>query len=507
MSVRRLAVPIGLAIALVIALVTASEAAPSFEVKKLRASDGQAGDAFGRSVAVSGDTAVVGAVFEDARGTDAGAVYVFRRGQGGTDNWGEVKKLTALDAQVGDFFGQSVAVSGDTAVVGAVLEDAGGNPNDNFGGAYIFQRDQGGADNWGEVKKLTASDAERKDFFGVGVAVSGDTAVVGAFFEDAGGSSAGAGYVFQRDSGGADNWGEVKKLFASDAQADDGFGSVVAISGDTVVVGASGEDAKGSNAGAAYVFQRDSGGADNWGETTKLTASDADAFDIFGNSVAVSGDTAVVGAFFEDAAGSDAGAAYVFQRDSGGAGNWGEVEKLRASDAESDDGFGVSAAISGDTAILGANFEDAGGSDAGAGYVFQRDEGGAGNWGEVKKITASDAEAADGFGSSVAVSGDTVVVGAESEDAGGVQAGAAYIFSAPMAAATPTEAVPLPSPVGGIAVEPDRGALGLETAESSSDDAAAIARLFAAAAAGIAILGGVAWLERKRRRRWLLQSD
>ena len=319
MSVRRLAVPIGLAIALVIALVTASEAAPSFEVKKLRASDGQAGDAFGRSVAVSGDTAVVGAVFEDARGTDAGAVYVFRRGQGGTDNWGEVKKLTALDAQVGDFFGQSVAVSGDTAVVGAVLEDAGGNPNDNFGGAYIFQRDQGGADNWGEVKKLTASDAERKDFFGVGVAVSGDTAVVGAFFEDAGGSSAGAAYVFQRDSGGA--------------------------------------------------------------------------------------------------------------------GNWGEVEKLRASDAESDDGFGVSAAISGDTAILGANFEDAGGSDAGAGYVFQRDEGGAGNWGEVKKITASDAEAADGFGSSVAVSGDTVVVGAEREDAGGVLAGARCIFSAPVAAA------------------------------------------------------------------------
>ena len=502
MLVRRLALLTGLAVALVLALVAASEAAPLSEVKKLTASDAQAGDAFGRSLAVSGDTAVVGAVFEDSGGTDAGAVYVFQRGEGGTDNWGEVKKLTASDAQPGDFFGQSVAVSGDTAVVGAVLEDAGGSPTDNFGGAYIFQRDQGGAENWGEVKKLTASDAERKDFFGVGVAASGDTAVVGAFFEDAGGGNAGAAYVFQRDSGGADNWGEVKKLIASDSQADDGFGSVVAVSGDTVVVGANGEDAEGSNAGAAYIFQRDLGGADNWGEAMKLTASDAGAFDRFGTSVAVSGDTAVVGAFFEDAAGRNAGSGYVFQRDSGGAGNWGEVKKLTASDAETDDQFGVSAAVSGDIAVLGANLEDAGGSDAGAGYVFRRDEGGAGNWGEVKKLTASDAEADDGFASSVAVSGDTAVAGAESEDARGIQAGAAYVFGATMATATPTEApVPPPTPVGGLAVEPDLSALGLDAAEASGVDAWATALVVAAAAAGTAMLGGAVWLVGERRRR------
>ena len=165
-----------------------------------------------------------------------------------------------------------------------------------------------------EVRKLLASDAQASDLFGVSVAVSGDTAVVGALQEDDGGADAGAAYVFRRDQGGTDNWGEVTKLTASDAQASDQFGYRVAVSGDTAVVGAWAEDAGGVNAGAAYVFRRDEGGADNWGQVTKLTASDAQAGDAFGNSVAVSGDTAIVGAPLEDAEGSDVGAAYVFQQ-------------------------------------------------------------------------------------------------------------------------------------------------------------------------------------------------
>ena len=221
----------------------------------------------------------------------------------------EVKKLTASDAQANDLFGRSVAVSGDTAVVGALREDAGGSL---AGAGYVFHRDQGGTGNWGEVKKITASDAQAEDRFGVSVAVSGDTAVVGAWLEDAGGTDAGAAYVFHRDQGGAGNWGEVKKLTASDAHDGDGFGNSTAVSGDTVVVGAIWEDAGGSFAGAAYVFQRNEGGADNWGEVRKLTASDVQAVDNFGGSVAVSGDTAIVSATFEDAGGEHASAAYVF---------------------------------------------------------------------------------------------------------------------------------------------------------------------------------------------------
>jgi hypothetical protein len=408
------------------------------EVKKLLASDAQAVDLFGVSVAVSGDTAVVGALFEDAAGSDAGAAYVFQRDQGGGDNWGQVKKLTASDAQFNDWFGVSVAVSGDIAVVGAWWEDTGG---EDAGAAYVFGRDEGGAGNWGQVKKLTASDAQAGDVFGFSVAISGDNAVVGAAREDAGGSDAGAAYVFGRDQGGADNWGEVKKLIASDAQSDDLFGSV-AVSGDTAVVGALSEDAGGTDAGAAYVFQRDEGGAGNWGQVKKLTASDAQADDVLGRSVAISGDTVIVGADWEDAGGINAGAAYVFGRGQGGADNWGEVKKLTTSDAQPTDEFGYGVAINGDTVVVGARMEDAGGSDAGAAYVFGRDQGGAGNWGEVKKFTASDAQADDSFGYSVALSGDTAVVGALGEDARGDSAGAAYVFQEPAPTPTPTPKPP-----------------------------------------------------------------
>ena len=248
LSVSKLVILVGLAMALAFALPDTTEATAFNEVKKITASDAQVADDFGVSVAVSGDTAVVGANLEDAAGTDAGAAYVFQRNEGGAGSWGELKKLTASDAEAYDYFGYSVAVSGDTAVVGAWVEDSGGS---FAGAAYVFQRNEGGVDNWGEVKKLTASDAEASDQFGASVAVNGDTAVVGAIGEGAGGIFAGAAYVFQRDDGGADNWGEVKKLTASNAEAADFFGASVAVSGDTAVVGAFGEDAGASFAGAA----------------------------------------------------------------------------------------------------------------------------------------------------------------------------------------------------------------------------------------------------------------
>ncbi len=163
-------------------------------VKKLTASDAQADSEFGRSVAVSGDTAIVGAPSDDGEAVfaDFGAAYVFERDEGGAGKWGEVAKLTASDGEAFDRFGWSVALSGDTAVVGQRLQDPEGTKT---GTAYIFQRDEGGANNWGEVARLTASDADPivwpridlSDWFGTSVAISGDTAIVGAFNEDAGG--------------------------------------------------------------------------------------------------------------------------------------------------------------------------------------------------------------------------------------------------------------------------------------------------------------------------------
>ncbi len=160
-----------------------AEASSLHEIRKLLASDAQAYDYFGRSVAVSGDTAIVGAHEEDAGGNRAGAAYVFQRNQGGADNWGQVTKLTASDPQVDGYFGGSVTISGDTVIVGSTGAKAGGI---RTGAAYVFQRNEGGIDKWGEVKKLTASDAQAGDNFGLSVAVSGDTIIVGA---------AGAGYI------------------------------------------------------------------------------------------------------------------------------------------------------------------------------------------------------------------------------------------------------------------------------------------------------------------------
>ena len=277
-----------------------------------------------------------------------------------------MKKLTASDAEAGDRFGLSVALSGDTTLVGAHFNGAGG-------AAYIFQRDQGGTDNWGEVKKLLASDAQASDNFGWSVAVSGDTAIVGAFGEGAVGSVTGAAYVYKRNEGGVDNWGEVKKLLASDPTHGAKFGYSVALSGDTAVVGAESYTPGSSapNVGAAYVYQRDRNGAENWGVVRKLGPSSLSPQGRFGVSVAVAGDTAIVGVHGADVQALNTGGAHVFLRDHGGLENWGETDTLRASDASAEDAFGIGVAASGNIAVVGANGAAGFDTNAGAAYVFQ----------------------------------------------------------------------------------------------------------------------------------------
>ena len=211
-------------------------------------------------------------------------------------------KLTANDAATNDFFGTSVAISGDSVVVGANLDDDGGSAS---GSAYVFTRS---GTVWSQQAKLTASDAAAFDQFGTSVAISGDSVVVGANFDDDGGSDSGSAYVFTR-SGTV--WSQQAKLTANDAAAGDAFGISVSISGDSVVVGAPSDDDGGSGSGSAYVFTRS---GTEWSQQEKLTASDAAESDRFGISVAISGDSVVVGANLDDDGGSDSGSAYVFTR-------------------------------------------------------------------------------------------------------------------------------------------------------------------------------------------------
>jgi len=423
------------------------------EVARPTASDAEDDDQFGISVAISGDTAIVGAHWKDGVGTDRGAAYLLERNWDSVDSWGEVTKIVCFDCTSNDYFGRSVSISGDTAVVGAWY-GSGTSGGIERGAAYVYERNWNmynppnpQADNWGEIAKLTASDAADNDHFGFSVSISGDSIVVGAWHEDGAGSNRGAAYVFGRNQGGADNWGQVKKLTASDAADGDYFGTSVAISGDTAIVGAFGEDGAGNNRGAAYIYQRNYDPitpatpiADNWGQVKKLTASDAEDEDNFGISVAISRDTAIVGAHKKNLGiimFYDRGAAYIYTRNynpstptTPDADNWGEVQRVTASPyGENYAYFGRSVSISGDTAVVGAYAEDGAGSDRGAAYVFERNEGGIDNWGQVIRLTASDAGDGDYFGFSAAISGDTLIVGAYGKDGtGGSDRGAAYIF-------------------------------------------------------------------------------
>ncbi len=334
-------------------------------------------------------------------------------------------KLLASDGSVSDEFGYSVSISGNTVVVGAENDDDNGSDS---GSAYIFRRNQGGTDHWGQVTKLTAPDGAAEDYFGIAVTIAGDTVIVGAYGDDDNGSFSGSAYIFEKDRGGTDNWGQVAKLTAYDATIGDAFGYGVSISEDTAVVGAYGDDDNGSFSGSAYIFERDQGGTDNWGQVAKLTASDGASNDSFGHSVSISEDTVVVGG--HQYHNNGAGAAYIYERDQGGTDNWGQVAKLNSVDGVDDDRFAISVYISGDTVVVGADGDDDHGSFSGSAYIYERNEGGINNWGGVAKLTAPDGDVNDYFGShkSVSISGDTVVIAADSDDDKGIDSGSAYIY-------------------------------------------------------------------------------
>jgi len=331
--------------------------------------------------------------------------------------WLQQQKLTAgTGASTDDKFGWSVSISSDgsTAIVGAHGDDS------DSGSAYIFVRS---GSSWTQQAKLTAgTDASVDDEFGISVSISGDgsTAIVGARYDDDNGSA----YIFVRSAG---TWTQQQKLTAgADAGANDNFGEIVSISGDgnTAIVGARYDDDNGqSDSGSAYIFVRSSG---TWTQQTKLTAgADAGNTDYFGHSVSISSDgsTAIVGAYYDDDNGqTNSGSAYIFVRSES---SWTQQQKLTlGANATGTDFFGYSVSISSDgsTVIVGAYGDDDHGLyDSGAAYIFVRSSG---TWTQQAKLTAgTDAGNGERFGFNVSISGDgnTAIVGAYPNDS-------AYIF-------------------------------------------------------------------------------
>lgn len=372
-------------------------------------------------------------------------------------SFAEQAYITASNTDGGDEFGYSVALSGDTLVVGAYLEDSSSDiaPDEiatDSGAAYVFTRSGG---TWTQQAYLKASNIGASDNFGISVALSGDTLAVGATGEQSASTGinstpddtvtlAGAVYVFVRSG---TSWSEQAYIKGSNTETGDEFGISIALSGDTLAVGAHKEDSSttgvgtspdeaAGNAGAVYVYIRND---TTWSEQAYIKASNTQALDLFGFSVALDGDTLAVGAYNEDSGTTgvgttpdesefNSGAVYVFVRSDA---SWSEQAYIKASNTEGGntsgapgDNFGYSVALSGDTLAVGAWLEDSSttgidttpdnaASAAGAAYVFTRNNT---TWSEQAYIKASNSGKSDLFGKSIALSGDVLVVGAQQED-------------------------------------------------------------------------------------------
>jgi hypothetical protein len=256
-----------------------------------------AADEFGVSVSCFGDRIVIGArQVNGLSGLDQGSTYVFaRKGS----SWVQEAELLATEAEAGDNFGYSVGVSEDTVVVGSVHADGPGG--ENQGRVLVFIR---GSDTWMQHAKLIASDANAYARFGNSVSISRETVAVGAYLHHGpAGPNQGAAYVFVKPSFGWADMSETARLLPSDSAANDLFGVSVSVSGDMVAVGCPWcDDPDGPDQGCVYLFAKPESGWSNMSETMKLRASDAAAGDLFGYSVALLGDTLVVGAVLEDGA-------------------------------------------------------------------------------------------------------------------------------------------------------------------------------------------------------------
>ncbi len=374
--------------------------------QRLVAHDAAAGDHFGYAVALDGNTALVGALYEEGAFTDQGAAYVFVR-NGST--WTQQAKLFAADGVSNDFFGSAVALSGDTALIGA----PGGNAGK--GAAYVFTRS---GTTWTFQQKLGANDGVTGAQFGSAVALDGNTALVGAHAQLAPPpqtDNTGAAYVFTR---GGTTWTQQQRLVADDRDDNDQFGFSVALDGDAALIGAPGNTITFSNQGAAYLFTRS---GTLWTQLPRLTHSTAQAEDKFGNAVALSGNTALVGAYRYGS--DDSGAMFIFRR---GATGWTQTDTTRPPNPAQGAQFGVSLALDGDMAVVGASLGlPALGVDARSAYVYLVGSESV----LIRELGPEVGAADDRFGYAVAVDGNTVFVGAYKARITATAQGAAYAFT------------------------------------------------------------------------------
>jgi hypothetical protein len=344
------------AVASVLMLCAGSGPSPALgqnETAKLLPADGALEDYFGHAVAVSGSIAVIGMQYDDDQGENSGAAYVFHFDG---NAWVQQAKLLPADGETSDKFGVSVAIDGDTIIIGAEEDD---DSAVNAGSAYVFRFD---GSSWVQQAKLLASDGDTDALFGHSVAISGETALIGTSGHERLNRYTGSAYVFRRDGS---SWVQQAKLVASDGAEADLFGVTVDLDGDTAVIGAPYDDVVDRDSGSAYVFYFN---GTNWVQQQKIVPADGAKLDSFGAAVAVSGNHLLAGACKDDDNGDDSGSAYVFGFDGT---SWVQQAKLLAPGGAANDFFGFSAAIDGNAAIIGVPNDDDGGTNSGAAHIFR----------------------------------------------------------------------------------------------------------------------------------------
>lgn len=382
-------------------------AAPSFtsaqeagdEGIKIMSATSKQQDNFGKSVAIDGDYNIIGAWTADDNGPESGVAYIHKRE---ADHWKPLKKLVASDGGAFHNFGSHVAIQGDYALVSA-------EGHGEFAGAvYVFHRHEGGADHWGQTQILTAPDRQSGDYFGSSIAIDNGQIAVGATGSDDHGRRSGAVYTFRLEG---NQWMAHKKMTDKEGTANDHFGSSVAIDETTLIVGAT----RDNKAGSIIIFEKTDG---DWQQRLKVFASDGKAKDAFGNSLSLFDNRLAVGA---DGVDGFTGAVYIFERHLGGSDNWGELKKIQPEDGDVDDHFGKNISLYGDYLLIGSEGHHFG---MGATYLFRKDKAGNDNWGLANKMHAIDGNPNDAFGSSVALSGEDILVGAHQSE----RMGGAYLF-------------------------------------------------------------------------------
>ncbi len=393
------------------------------ETKKLTDLNGSAGDQYGYEVAISNNYAVVGS---GGYSKNNPVVHVYKKNEGGINNWGLIKELSAEGITAQDEFGWAVSIDGDFIAVGAHKDEITENEQ---GVVYIFYKNEGGTDNWGQVAKISADDATAEANFGFSIEINENLLIVSADTELLNGDPKGTAYIFEKTTEEPGSWQQIKKLYPSNIDEILNFGYEVTISGDYAVVSSPFTAIGGEIlVGSAYLYYRHEGGDNNWGEVKEIIQPDAAPQDLFAFRCDINGENLIIGAFGNNENGINAGAAYIYNKNFGGDNNWGMAYKIIPNDIAEYNGVGSSVCITDNYAIVGAFSTVNNNINSGSTYIYQNN-GTPDNWSEIQEIIPSDEGNGFKFGMSVAFDGTDIIISAYKDNENGEGSGSAYIYA------------------------------------------------------------------------------